>query len=159
MITIYALVLAASTVIFPKSSTLKPDINEKIRIAQLNNKPLVGTYYGLGSLYNASWVQIAKNGNRYCIRVVSGPPTYPWNQSYDITVSSLTPVGKGVYRIDGLNHNITFSKDYKYFDGIARGRWVHRENSFYKFGSMPECLSGMGKFKDQLTRKTPPQLK
>lgn len=71
----------------------------------------VGVYGAVGSAYNSSWRNVARDGDRFCVEIGNGPPS-PYGGAIRILVSSLS-LNDGVFYIDALNRPILTGQPYE----------------------------------------------
>lgn len=64
----------------------------------------VGHYGAVGSAYNSSWRNVARDGDRFCVEIGNGPPS-PYGGAMRVLVSSLS-LNEGTLLIDALNRPI-----------------------------------------------------
>jgi hypothetical protein len=117
----------------------------------LKRVPKTGTYYASGAELSASRREIARIGDRFCIKVVNGTSATAAGYKPLVLVSSLSRQQDSVY-IDGTGENLRPDESFSEFtDGKSIWQWL--KDSVDRTGVMAECLARQDKF----TRQLPPE--
>lgn len=99
----------------------------------------IGTYTTQGTMYRGSRREIARRGNRVCIKRVDGIPT-PYRGYSTITVSSIS-VRSGKLIVDATNREMSIKEDGSFDDGTTRGTWKLLSSDIGPSKIMDACLA------------------
>ncbi len=113
----------------------------------LDHNLKTGTYYAITAEHSNSRREIARTGDRLCMKLVDGPTDQNSSTKPTVMVTSLSVRGDGLY-IDATQERLKLDSAYAEFTD-RRSVWQLLENKVDRSGTMAECLTAKERYVNQ----------